>query len=583
MRFSLFLAVGVAALAVGLYGCRSGGKETGAVWRTEEFQTVIHHLSGGAAVATVTNGMLHVKDHGTQSGDMVVQDQQWRACPETGAIVEARVKVVSCKGMAGVMLGFSDGKHEDILTLYTDKIELHHAKLTHAMDTTVDFHVYRVEIKSNDVSVAVDGVKVIDGAGAFTNPAHAGRNRVSYGAGSSAAMGEAFWDWVRWTETPVTLKAWEHPVKDATHHVIYKEPGKYACFPSLLTDPDTGHLYTSFGIKGRATHFDTADTRTGRMMSADGGMTWREIEKLPESVRSDMPGPTYTAADGALVRIGHYWRRWYPMERLDEFKGRYDITYSSPARGRQTNTFSTLSGAYVERSEDRGKTWKRQDIAELDTYVSGSSPWSMTQLPDGTVLRAFMVRKDSKCAGRVMVAITRDGRKADLVDVMGDPENKLQFTEETLVYTTSKGAVWMLTRVHGTGAPIWQAVSQDGGRTWTARPTEIDARSTPPSGLVKLKDGRLVMVYGYRDAPSGIRALVSEDEGLTWRTDHVLVLRDDGDGYELGYPRAVKLPDETIVAVYYYATDDKVRHIACTRFKVPKLPPRSRAVRRGSI
>ena len=173
MRFSLFLAVGVAALAVGLYGCRSGGKETGAVWRTEEFQTVIHHLSGGAAVATVTNGMLHVKDHGTQSGDMVVQDQQWRACPETGAIVEARVKVVSCKGMAGVMLGFSDGKHEDILTLYTDKIELHHAKLTHAMDTTVDFHVYRVEIKSNDVSVAVDGVKVIDGAGAFTNPAHA--------------------------------------------------------------------------------------------------------------------------------------------------------------------------------------------------------------------------------------------------------------------------------------------------------------------------------------------------------------------------------------------------------------------------
>lgn len=207
----------------------------------------------------------------------------------------------------------------------------------------------------------------------------------------------------------------------------------------------------------------------------------------------------------------------------------------------------------------------------------------MTQLPDGTVLRAFMVRKNSKCAGRVMVAITRDGRKADLVDVMGDPENKLPFTEETLVYTTSKGAVWMLTRVHGTGAPIWQAVSQDGGRTWTARPTEIDARNTPPSGLVKLKDGRLVMVYGYRDAPSGIRALVSEDEGLTWRTDHVLVLRDDGDGYELGYPRAVKLPDETIVAVYYYATDDKVRHIACTRFKVPKLPPRSRAVRRGSI
>ncbi|MDD4102935.1 MAG: sialidase family protein [Kiritimatiellae bacterium] len=575
MRLNAFMLIVAMFVAAGHYGCRTDCKGSGVVWRTEEFATVMHPLSGGGnAVAIVSNGLFHVKDSGTQAGDMVAMSQQWRACPQAGAAVEARVKVVSCKGMAGVMLGFSDGAHEDILTLYTDKIELNHAKLAYSMDTTVDFHVYRVEIKSNDVCVAVDGVAVIEGTGVFKHPAHEGRNRVSYGAGSSGATGEAFWDWVRWTEAPAVLKAWERPVKGATHHVIYKEPGKYACFPSLLSDPETGNLYASFGIKGTATHFVTADTRSGRMMSADGGVTWSETKELPKSAVSDMPGPTFTAADGALVRIGQYWRRWYPMERLDEFKDRYDITYSSPARGRQANTFSTLSGSYTERSEDGGKTWKRQDIAGLDTYASGSSPWSMTQLPDGTVLRAFMVRKDDKCAGRVMVAITRDGRSAEVVDVMGDPENKLKFTEETLLHTTSKGVVWMLTRVHGGDAPIWQAVSRDGGKTWEARPTEIDARQTPPSGLVKLNDGRLVMVYGYRDAPSGIRALVSEDEGLTWRTDHVLVLRDDGDGFDLGYPRAVKLADETIVTVYYYATDDKVRHIACTRFKVPKLPAR---------
>lgn len=574
MRVKAFILLGTAFVVAGQYGCKTGGKAAGPVWKTEEFQTEMHPMGGGNVVGIVSNGFFHVQDAGTQSGDMVVANQHWRACPETGAAVEARVRVVSCRGVAGVMLGFSDGTHEDILTLYTDKIELNADKLSYAMDTTDGFHVYRVEIKSNDVSVAVDGVKVIDGAGRFTQPAHEGRNRLSYGAGSSAATGEAFWDRVRWTEAPVTLKAWECPVKGATHHVVYKQAGRYACFPGLLIDPGTGYLYTSFGIKGMATHYDTADSRSGRMMSADGGVTWSEIEKIPDSAVSDMPGPTYTAADGALVRIGQYWMRWYPMERLDEFKGRYNITYSSPARGRKANTFATLSGAYVERSEDGGKTWKRQEIADLDTFASGSSPWSMTQLPDGTVLRAFMVLKDDKCAGRAKVAITRDGRTAEVVDVMGDPANKLKFTEETLVHTTSKGVVWMLTRVHGNGAPIWQALSRDGGRTWEARPTDIDARQTPPSGLVKLDDGRLVLVYGYRDAPSGIRALISEDEGLTWRTDHVLVLRDDGDGFDLGYPRAVKLADGTIAAVYYYATDDRVRHIACTRFRVPKLPAR---------
>ena len=574
------LVLGAILIGAAQYGCTTGGWGASPKWRTDGFSTEMHPLSGSTrAVASASNGVLHVVDTGTEAGDMVVMSKEWRASPETGAAAEARVRVVSCQGMAGVMLGFSDGQHEDILTLYADKIELNQAKAAHAMNTTDGFHVYRVEIKGSDVRVLVDGVKVIDASGRFTDPAHEGRNRLSFGAGSSSATGEAFWDWVRWTEPPRVRKSNERAVRGARHSVVFKQPGKYACFPSLSLDPGTGHLYTGFGVKGMATHFETADTRSGRMVSTDGGATWSEADRIPSSAVSDMPGPAFTAADGALVRIGHYWFRWFPMERLDEFKGRYKITVSSPSRGRTPNTFATISGAYAERSEDGGKTWKRQDIPTLDTYVSGSSPWSNAQLPDGTVLRAFMVKRGEASSSRVAVAITRDGRAAEVVDVMGDPGNRLDFTEETLMHTTSNGTVWLLTRVHGPGAPIWQAVSKDGGRTWDARPTEIDARQTPPSGLVKLSDGRLVMVYGYRDAPSGIRALVSEDEGLTWRTDQVLVLREDGDGFDLGYPRAVRLPDDTVVAVYYYATEDTVRHIACTRFSVPKLSRRKSEVR----
>ena len=47
--------------------------------------------------------------------------------------------------------------------------------------------------------------------------------------------------------------------------------------------------------------------------------------------------------------------------------------------------------------------------------------------------------------------------------------------------------------------------------------------------------------------------------------DHVLVLREDGEGFDLGYSRAVKLPGGDVLAVYYYATGDGVRHIALTR------------------
>jgi hypothetical protein len=559
----LLVAAGCAVI------CTRGGDAT-PVWRQDDFTTTMHTLGGDDNVTVkVEDGLLHVIDAGTRSGEMAVVDKYWGADPGTGASVEARVRVVACRGLAGVMLAFSDGVHEEIITLYPDRIELDHARRSHAMDTTGGFHVYRVDIRETDVSVSVDGARVIHALGAFTRPAHDGRNRVSFGAGSSASTGEAWWDWVRWTEFPAVLRTNGFAVAGAVHAEVYKDPARYACFPGLAASPAGDALYTSFGVKGRATHFDTADTRTTRMESRDGGATWREIAAFPADAVPDMPNGTVKAADGALIRIGQHWRRWYPMDRLGSFTGRYDIVTSSSRAGREPNTFSVCSGGYVERSEDGGKKWTRTELPALDTYMSGSSPWSNAQLPDGTALRAFWVRRGKPDGGEVVVVRTKDGKTAEIATAIKDPANKRVFTEETLLHVTSKGDVWLLTRVHGAGAPMWQAVSRDGGRTWTARATDIDARQSPPSGLVTLDDGRLVMVYGYRDAPSGIRAVVSEDEGLTWRTDHVLVLRSDGDGFDLGYPRAVKLPGGDVLAVYYYATEDQVRHIACTRFTVP--------------
>ncbi len=151
---------------------------------------------------------------------------------------------------------------------------------------------------------------------------------------------------------------------------------------------------------------------------------------------------------------------------------------------------------------------------------------------------------------------------------MGDPDEQLRFTEETLVHETSGGALWMLTRVEGGDDHLWQGVSQDGGRTWRARKTGV--KGHPPSGLVALRDGRLVLSYGYRHPPYGIRAVISADEGLTWDTDNVVVLRNDGAGYDLGYPRSMQLEDGAILTVYYFTDDEKITHIACTRWSAPR-------------
>ena len=84
----------------------------------------------------------------------------------------------------------------------------------------------------------------------------------------------------------------------------------------------------------------------------------------------------------------------------------------------------------------------------------------------------------------------------------------------------------------------------------------------PPS-LIKLADGRLCLVYGYRAKPFGIRAQISNDNGRTWCSP--IHLRDDGAGRDLGNVRSVQRPDGKVVSVYYFC--DKrfpERYIAAT-------------------
>lgn len=60
------------------------------------------------------------------------------------------------------------------------------------------------------------------------------------------------------------------------------------------------------------------------------------------------------------------------------------------------------------------------------------------------------------------------------------------------------------------GSHLWAARSSDRGRTWSrAIKTPLQGH---PAHLLRLRDGRLLCTYGFRDAPSGIRATLSRDD-----------------------------------------------------------------------
>jgi hypothetical protein len=59
------------------------------------------------------------------------------------------------------------------------------------------------------------------------------------------------------------------------------------------------------------------------------------------------------------------------------------------------------------------------------------------------------------------------------------------------------------------------------------------------------------MTFGSRHPPFGVRALLSRDQGQTWDNHHVIVLVDNCDCTDCGYPTTLALADGFLLTVYY--------------------------------
>lgn len=246
--------------------------------------------------------------------------------------------------------------------------------------------------------------------------------------------------------------------------------------------------------------------------------------------------------------------------------------------------------SFVRLSRDKGHKWSPPLPLPLEGLHSLSAINSTLVRPDGRAL-LFMIEVDESGWNRhpVVYASTDNGDAFHFLSFItpktdpmgaadGDWKSTYRFGGHRWFYPRGyllpNGRILCVLRCQRdpTGV-MWTEVyhSDDGGRTWgfLSRVNDFGA----PGSLVVMPDGRLVMVYGYRLMPSGIRAQVSEDGGATWGPE--LIVREDGGSWDLGYPNAWAMPDGRVGVLYYFnSKDDRVqvnggvRHIARSIFSI---------------
>src|SRR3954452_8255699 len=338
--------------------------------------------------------------------------------------------------------------------------------------------------------------------------------------------------------------------------VVYRETGRYAGWPAnhgiwswgneILVGFEVGYFKYS-----ATTHSIDWDRPAQHVLarSLDGGETWK-IEH-PDSLK---PPPNAIVAKVPTEPGG---------KEPEDCPGGIDFTNPNFAfTARMEDIHVGPSRFYY--SYDRGKSWKgpfrlpnfgqKGIAARTDYLVNGKH--------DLTVM--LTASKSNGREGRVICVRTRDGGKSwKMLGFIGpEPgEDDMALMPSSLRLSQSS----ILTAVR-TKSNIELYRSDDDGETWKFlnRPVaSTGSHSGNPPYLLKLPDGALAIIYGYRSEPYGIRTVISKSGGATW--GNPITLRADGGTWDLGYNRSVVRPDGKVVSIYYYNDDkEKERSIGAT-------------------
>jgi|LWDU01.1.fsa_nt_gi hypothetical protein len=319
--------------------------------------------------------------------------------------------------------------------------------------------------------------------------------------------------------------------------VICKQPNRYIGWPTI-TKTSLGELLAVFS-GNRDAHVCPFGI-TQMIRSNDDGRTWSKPVTINNTPLDDRDA-------GILeTKLGTWVVSWFTSMAFDSERNYVQNPGWKKHREKlNDNTINKWLGNWTRRTIDKGKTWEKP-VKQLST-----APHGPIELADGRLLYVGTANIN----GRKKLAVEEsldDGISWNLISTIRIPKNEsIDPYSEPHVVEISDGKLVAMFRYQPSdrmNSFLRQTKSYDGGKTWTET-FKTKIWGYPPH-LLLLKNGWLLLSYGFRKIPYSERVCISKNGGESWDIENEIILSLSGSD-DLGYPASIQLDDGSILTIYY--------------------------------
>lgn len=360
-------------------------------------------------------------------------------------------------------------------------------------------------------------------------------------------------------------------VKDV---IIYRDSLYYSAFPSVIKRPD-GEILVAFRRAPNRTFFGnegishTDPNSYLVMVQSRDGESWTREPKLifAHPFGGSQDPCLLQLRDGTILCTSYTWG--LIRSDADSVLQRKITLHKGGKIHLPTFTFL---GGYLVFSKDGGNTWTGPvyppsvpgDI-QVNVWGKPLPAYNRGALCEGKNGRIYwaVATQDARSPAKTSVhLLCSDSKGADWE--YASPvavDNKISFNETSVLETPGGDLVAFLRTESMPDKSACIARSSDGGKSFSWQSLGFYGL---PLHALKLPDNRVLLTYGYRQKPYGIRARILNPECTDFATAPEFIVRDDGGNGDLGYCWSVMLDNSRILVAYYFNDDNRLRYIAGT-------------------